>query len=74
MSGMGCVLNGRPYDEKDVAMRISTFVFPGQPAYTGLCSKWNDFLPLLIQETSLSSWKKNSLARSPAVNLMGVMR
>ena len=29
MSGMGCVLNGMPYYEKDVAMRNSTFVFPG---------------------------------------------
>ena len=45
MSEMGCILNGMPYDEKDVAIRISTFVFPGQPAHAGLCSKWNDFLP-----------------------------
>lgn len=45
--------SGMPYNEKDVAMRISTFVFPDQPAPTGLCSKWNDFLRFLIQETNL---------------------
>ena len=66
--------SGMPYNEKDVAMRISTFVFPDQPAPTGLCSKWNDFLRFLIQETNLCLREKNSFAGSPAVNLTGVMK
>lgn len=66
--------SGMPYNEKDVAMRISTFVFPDQPAPTGLCSKWNDFLRFLIQETNLCLREKNSFAGSPAVNLTGVTK
>lgn len=74
MSGMGCVLNGMPYYEKDVAMKISTFVFPGDLLH-GLCSKWNDFLLPLIQGKQICPHgRKNSLASSPAVNLMGAMK
>ena len=31
------IATGILYNEKDVAMRISTFVFPDQPAQIGLC-------------------------------------
>lgn len=66
------IATGIPYNEKDVAVRISTFVFAAcsnWPLY-----QWNDFSHFLIQETNLCSWKKSLFASSPAVILTGAMK
>lgn len=66
------IATGIPYNEKDVAVRISTFVFCSLLKLAFVSMEW--FFSFLIQETNLCSWKKSLFASSPAVNLTGAMK